>query len=265
MSEVAAHQIRCPACAAPVEAPPGDVLRCKYCGVESQLGRAATKHAARVPDSTSSGLPIVTIFIIVIALGGAVYWLLLAPGGVDAPAVQPPTVTAVSTPVVAPTPEPIPVVEPAPEVEPPFERPEMPDMFSAKPSEGSIAVRWRAKVKKASGRSKRGVACEIDGWVEDNGDSIRPLDVRCKGDLLYSSTQKFSGSANMSTGATVTTAKDGSPRWLLRYNDTGSRSDRPQIRLDSAARIGRVWSDELPPWDVELTIEPDGAPQQPSG
>jgi hypothetical protein len=270
MSEpVVARQIRCPACAAPVEAPPGDVLRCKYCGVESQLGRSAPKHSPRATESAAapSGIPIVVIAVVVIALGAVVYWLLLAPGGSDHAAVQPPIavpVSSSSSPTIVPAPEPIPpppiVAEPAPEIEPP-----MMDMFSATPSAGSIAVRWTAKVKKASGRSKRGVACEIDGYVEDDGDSIRPLDVRCKGDLLYSSTQKFSGSANVSTGATVTTAKDGSPRWLLRYNDTGSRSDRAQIRLDSAARIGRVWSDELPPWDIELTIEPDGVPRPPSG
>lgn len=273
MSEpVVAHQIRCPACAAPVEAPPGDVLRCKYCGVESRLGRSATKHPPRAstPAAAPSGVPIVAIAIIVIALGGVVYWLLLAPGEPSQAAVQPAIATPVVTPAIAPTiaptpaPTPEPVVAP-PEVEPPFERPPMPDMFSPTPNEGSIAVRWAAKVKKASGRSKRGVACEIDGYVENNGESIRPLDVRCKGDLLYSSTQEFSGTANMSTGATVTTAKDGSPRWLLRYNDTGSRSDRAQIRLDSAARIGRVWSDELPPWDIELTIVPDGVPRPPSG
>ena len=129
-------------------------------------------------------------------------------------------------------------------------------MFSKAPAEDAVAVRWTAKVTKANGRSKKGVKCEIDGHTD--GDSVRPLEVRCKGDLLFTSTQKFSGMANMSTGTTVVTAKDGSPRWLLRYNDTGSRSMRPQIRLDSAARVGRIWSDELPPWDVDLAIDPEG-------
>jgi hypothetical protein len=199
---------------------------------------------------------------VVLCLGVAAYFLLVAGGEESSVAssqvAKPVTAAPRPTPMIAPEPPaPAPVAAPAPA------RPTMDDMFTAKPGAGAIAVRWSAKVKKAEGRSKRGVKCDIDGHVENDGDSVRPLEVRCKGDLLYTSTQKFSGMANMSTGATVVPAKDGSPRWHLRYNDTGSRSMRPQIRLDSAERIGRIWSDELPAWDVELTIEPEGAARTP--
>jgi hypothetical protein len=256
------EQIRCPACAAPVEAPPGDVLRCKYCGVESRITRSSR---IAVPDAPKRS-PTVFVAVGVLTVASACAWFLFFSTDEQhstppQPAVlaSPPSPPLVEAPTIAAAPPPAApaeiAVEPAPEQNP------MADMFSAKPTPGSIRVKWNAKVKKASGRSKRGVACEIIGWVEDNGDSIRPLDVRCKGDLLYSSTQEFSGTADMSTGATVVTAKDGSPHWLLRYNDTGSRSGRPQIRLDSAAHMGRVWSDALPAWDVELTIDPDGVPR----
>jgi len=257
---VGAQQIRCPACAAPVEAPPGDVLRCKYCGIESRIGRVASSRGAVAEAEGGTRTPVLFITVVVLAIGFAGWWLLFAGDDESREVSQPDAIAKpVSTPALPPTVEPPPVPAAVEPVAP--ERPPMEDMFSPTPAPGSIAVRWTAKVKKTSGRSRRGVACEIDGWVVDRGDSIRPLDVRCKGDLLYSSTQKFSGTADMSTGATTVSAKDGSPRWLLRYNDTGSRSDRAQIRLDSAARIGRVWSDALPPWDIELTIEPDGVPK----
>jgi hypothetical protein len=263
---VVAQQLRCPACAAPVEAPAGDVLRCPYCGTESRIGRPVAQRpvaAARAaPPRGGVTAAVATIAVVVLAFGFAAYGLL---AGDSAQPSSPPPPHAVaaptrSTPMVEAAPPPPPVAAPAIEsgVADSREPSPRPDRFAAAPSENAIAVRWSAKVKKAAGRSKRGVKCEIVGHVDDDADAVRPLEVRCKGDVLYSSTQKFSGMANMSTGATVVTAKDGSPRWHLRYNDTGARSNRAQIRLDSAARIGRVWSDELPPWDVELAIDPEG-------
>lgn len=56
-------------------------------------------------------------------------------------------------------------------------------------------------------------------------------------------------------------AKAGSWVYEIAYRDRGDRSStRNQADLDSTAEIGKVWSDNLPEFRVDLAIRPGSAP-----
>lgn len=211
---------------------------------------AAKAHLARIEErlpAPKSSSRAVWLALAGVGVTGAVGAFLLARSPAPIPehaavAVEP---VAVAPPLALTTRP----VTPAPSVSPTPEGP-------IPPMRETTAI-WRAKVKSATGLPLAvGSACEVESvWGNRRG---REVVVRCGKEVLYRSTDKLEGMAQMghdfieSIGDAPATA-----RGTLTWNDVGSRSGpRTQASVDTGASSAAAWRETAPAFRVELTVAP---------
>lgn len=210
---------------------------------------AAKAHLARIEERLPAPKPSRgVIWLAVACVGGtaAIGAFLLVrssapPPEHPSPAVQPVAVVPPTPVVTTPPVNPVPTVSPTPEGPIP-------------PMRETTAV-WRAKVKSATGLPLAvGSACEIESvWGNRRG---REVVVRCGKEVLYRSTDKLEGMAQMGhdfieeLGDAPSTA-----RGTLTWNDVGSRSGpRTQASIDTGVSSAAAWRETAPAFRVELTV-----------
>ncbi len=212
---------------------------------------AAKAHLARIEERLPAPKPsrrAVWLAVATVGVAGTAGAFLLArspaPSPEHAPVAVQPIAVAAPTPLVTTKPvTPIPTVHATPEGPIP-------------PMRETTAI-WRAKVKSATGLPLAvGSACEVESiWGNRRG---REVVVRCGKEVLYRSTDKLEGMAQMGhdfierIGDAPSTA-----RGTLTWNDVGSRSGpRTQASIDTGVSSAAAWRETAPAFRVELTVAP---------
>jgi hypothetical protein len=168
-------------------------------------------------------------------------------------AIAPPSLPA--TPVVAPI-EPVAIAtaEPAP----------LPAATAIAPPRRAN-VSWTATVTKAQGLALHvGSTCTVRAAVipDSTGMHATDVEVTCGALTIYDEKGHLNGMSMLDSDAKQRAGnKAGSWVYEIAYRDRGDRSStRNQADLDSMAKIGKVWSDNLPEFRVDLAIRPGSAP-----
>lgn len=138
------------------------------------------------------------------------------------------------------------------------------------PERPAAHPRWRATVVKVAGLPiVVGSACSIEAALTENHDEKPAIDVngvivRCGTTVIYDAQGKLEGSANRRWGAEQHPGeKGGTWTYALVYSDVGSRGPtRNQVMLDSTKELGKVWSDNLPEFRVDLALLPKSEPTE---
>lgn len=124
---------------------------------------------------------------------------------------------------------------------------------------------WTATVTKASGLPLAvGSSCTIRAGVIPDSTGMHPIDVEvtCGGRTIYDEKGVLNGMSMLDSDAKQRAGtKAGSWVYEMSYRDRGDRAaTRNQAALDSTAKIGKVWSDNLPEFRIDLAIRPGSAP-----
>lgn len=169
------------------------------------------------------------------------------------PAPQKPAEVVATVPPLPPEPAPTVAPVPVPEATPPA---------PARTAE----VSFKGRVAQSTGMGPRaGSACTLLALLEGNGGEkgrVRSLEVQCGGQKVYDSRDKLEGMSMFSAGFAELAGKQaGTFTYAIRYSDTGSRSGpRTQISIDTTKRAGSVWSEVVPNFRLDLTINEESAP-----
>jgi hypothetical protein len=223
-----------------------DAARREVNAVEGELARAQ----GRPPAKRRALVFVLAGVAAAAALGGFLFAAAPSPGAV---ATEPPLVTATPLPSV-----PLPIA-------PATARPTAPPA-PAKPAPVRRAnAVWTATVTKATGLPLAvGSSCTIRAGVIPDSTGMHPVDVEvtCGGRTIYDEKGALDGMSRLDADAKQRDgARAGSWVYEIAYRDRGDRgSTRNQADLDSTAKIGKVWSDNLPEFRVDLAIQPDSAP-----
>jgi hypothetical protein len=181
----------------------------------------------------------------------------------------------------AATPPPRPIITPIQPQPPPDPLPDLMDKMrqnAKEPAPSATIVppepprtteaRWIARVKRADGMPlAAGSTCTIDATIAAHGVNavVDELVVTCGGKKLYAKSDPLNGMAMMNNDARERLGpSDEKSRFTLQYNDKGTRGEsRNQIDLDSNKGIGLIFSENLPPFRLELTIPVESEPAVP--
>ena len=161
-----------------------------------------------------------------------------------APIAEPPPIAPVATATAQPT------AAPEPEKPAPVRR---------------ANATWTATVTGARGLPFGvGSTCTIRAGVIPDSTGMHPTDVEvtCGGRTIYDQKGPLNGMSMLDSDAKQRPgARAGSWVYEIAYRDRGDRSStRNQADLDSTAKIGKVWSDNLPEFRIDLAIRPGSAP-----
>ncbi len=131
-------------------------------------------------------------------------------------------------------------------------------------------ARWIARVKRAEGTTlAAGSPCTIDATIEAQPASTQSSKGSSSpamgSQALFEQRLALNGMAMGGNDARERLGpKDDKSRFTLQYTDTGTRTgDRSQIDLDSNKGMALVFSDNLPPFKVELAIPIESEPASP--
>lgn len=256
----------CHVCKLPYEV---GAKRCANCGTALRSGGGAaftSQELSRLVPKTSSSTPL--IFVGALVAAGAVGGVVFA----RRPAADPPVVEVAQPELAAaepaeraepgnaaaqqePAEPPTPAVPEAP-VEPPA-----PEAHPGSPLEDEpVTLQFLARVVSVKGRGvSKGAKCQVN--VHVSGSHIDDLDVSCGDKVLYDSRTPLNGMASM--GHDLFERKKGDA-WVYRvvYLDTGMRSSRKQIRLDSSARQATVFSESVDAFSVDLRVDEFSLPRK---
>jgi hypothetical protein len=171
-------------------------------------------------------------------------------------------VAVVPGPPIAVTATPLPVVPLPPS--PATTRPTAPPAPEKPAAVRRANATWTATVTKASGLPLAvGSSCTIRAGVIPDSTGMHPIDVEvtCGGRTIYDEKGALNGMSRLDADAKQRAgAKAGSWVYEIAYRDRGDRSStRNQADLDSTAKIGKVWSDNLPEFRIDLAIRPGSA------
>ena len=127
------------------------------------------------------------------------------------------------------------------------------------------SVVWTATVTRAHGFPVHpGSTCLIRASVipDSSGMHATDVEVTCGGLAAYDEKGALNGMSMLDSDAKQRAGvKPGTWVYDITYRDRGDRSStRNQADLDSTAKIGKVWSDNLPDFRIDLAIKPGSAP-----
>ncbi len=108
-------------------------------------------------------------------------------------------------------------------------------------------ISWPAKVRRASGNSLRpGAACSLRGSFSTDGiDVASKVDVVCGETVVYDWDAPLGSGMQMRSCSLVEVPGPRGQRlqYSLQCTDTGPRTGRPQLAIDTAAKTATVWRD----------------------
>jgi hypothetical protein len=226
-----------------------DAARREVGAIEAELGKARRRTPARrgsiVVGTIGAVVVITAIYGFLFASRPRPVVMPIAPNIVQPPPALPPIV-----PVAVATAAPLPTPIPAPKEAAPARR---------------ANVVWTATVTKSHGFPARpGSTCTIRAGVvpDANGMHATDVEVTCGGLTAYDEKGHLNGMSMLDSDAKQRPgARAGTWVYELAYRDRGDRSaTRNQADLDSTAKIGKVWSDNLPEFRIDLAIRPGSAP-----
>jgi hypothetical protein len=228
-----------------------DAARREVDAIEGELARAQGRPPAK---RRVLMLAVVGVAAGSAAVGGFLFAVPRSPAPIAVVVTDAPTAVTATPGVIAPI---APAAPTAPRPAPPaLEKP--------------AAVRranvvWTATVTKASGLPLAlGSSCTVRAGVIPDSTGMHPIDVEvtCGGRTIYDEKGMLNGMAMLDSDAKQRAgAKPGSWVYDIAYRDRGDRaSTRNQADLDSTAKIGKVWSDNLPEFRIDLAIRPGSAP-----
>ncbi len=225
-----------------------DAARREVGAIETELGRAR----GRGPGARKGLVPAM-VGVLVVSVGLGAYVAM-------APRARPPTPTAVAVPQVVEPPRPI-----MPVATPTMGAPVPPVREVERPASRRANVAWTATVTKSNGSPIRvGSTCMIRAGVIPDSTGMHPVEVEvsCGGLTVYDEKGALNGMSMLDSDAKQRAGvKAGTWVYELAYRDRGDRSStRNQADLDSTAKIGKVWSDNLPEFRIDLAIRPESAP-----
>jgi hypothetical protein len=173
----------------------------------------------------------------ILVMGGAMFFLLQrAPTPAPAPAVA-------QEPIEAPRPvQPVKPVEPPKVAEP------------SKPEKARHSVVWKATVQHATGMAVAG-PCTITATIRGEGDDadVGDVQIACGKTTLYDSKTPLNGMSMNSSDA-----KESAGAFSMVYSDKGARSGRTQASIDTSKHAAAAWSDDAPPFRVDLAVPANG-------
>jgi hypothetical protein len=128
-----------------------------------------------------------------------------------------------------------------------------------------VRVSWSASVTKSTDASLHpGAACTIDANAVPDSSGMHVIDVTvtCGGRALYDENGHLNGMSMLDSGARQHAGpKAGTFVYDFAFSDAGTRSaTRNQAKLDSTLGIGKVWSDNMPDFRIDLAIKPGSKP-----
>lgn len=214
--------------------------------LEGELERARGKRKRTgPPPALFAGIAIA-----IVAMGAGFFFVMKS-----SPAPAPVVVVSPPQPVqVTPPPTPVPVPEPPHTVDP------------LPPAEvKSVLATWSASVTQSTDASLHaGTKCKIEALVvpDSSGAHVKNLTVECGNKTIYDEKAPLNGMSMLDSGATQR-AGTSAGSWVYDFylSDVGARGpSRAQAKLDSAKKIGRVWSEDLPELKVDLAIVPGSGP-----
>jgi hypothetical protein len=143
---------------------------------------------------------------------------------------------------------------PAPQPEPETPAPEA--------SHEKQTLQLLARVVSSKGRSlNKDSSCVIN--VHLTGSKITDLDVACGSEQLYDSRTPLNGMASMGSSLHESPgARSGQWVYSVAYTDTGMRSSRTQITLNSGLKKANVFSGSADNFQVELRVAEHTAPRE---
>jgi hypothetical protein len=124
---------------------------------------------------------------------------------------------------------------------------------------------WSATVTKSDDPKVRpGAACRIDAKVvpDASGMHVTGVKVTCGAQTIYDQSGRLNGMAKIDSDAKQRSGpKPGTWVYDLAFSDVGTRSPtRNQTQLDSGAKLGKVWSENLPEFRIDLAIKSGSDP-----
>ncbi len=256
----------CSVCQMPLE--PGEAA-CSNCGAP-QAGGARRPQIPGLPRK-KGGLPLAVLVagVLVFGVAGFVVTVLqekVSPVAeqIEKPAPTPSQARSAEPDVTVPRPaepaqaEPEPTAEPEPAI-PTGDAEELPPAES--PPE-PIVLQFPARVVASKGnRVKNGAPCVIQ--VHTYGGRIADLDVTCAKDTIYDTRSRLNGISRMGGQIREQAGKAADEwRYRLQFSDTGARSLRSQVTLNSLTRTGSVFSESTDAFRVELRLSEFSLPRQ---
>ncbi len=127
---------------------------------------------------------------------------------------------------------------------------------------GLIEVKYPARVLSSKGNKvKVGAPCVVNVRVLSG--HIKDLDVTCAQKMLYDTRTPLNGMARVG-GQVFERAGDGEQEWRyrLQYSDTGTRSQRSQVTLNSLTQEGAVFSEAFEAFRVEFRLSEYSLPRE---
>jgi hypothetical protein len=132
---------------------------------------------------------------------------------------------------------------------------------SSAEGEHSVATRWSAKVKKASGINlSAGSACHIEGDFSAQGGAVTAsnVEVWCGDKLVYEKGNYANRTPMISVDEFATDETPSTEGYHLDLEDSShdSYDKRSQASIDTGARVAVIWRDAAPAFRLELEVNP---------
>jgi hypothetical protein len=126
-------------------------------------------------------------------------------------------------------------------------------------------VHWRATVTKVQGVGVGvGSPCTIDAMVVADPEGMHADDVvvKCGAHVLYDASCELEGTSSSGSDAEQRGGtKPGTWSYGFAFSDVGTRGPScNQVMLDSSKKLGKVWSENLPEFRVDLAVAPNSDP-----
>lgn len=231
-----------------------EALHHRVAQLEDELAEARREVDAlreRRPRARPAPVLVVAACTLSVGLGaGAFLMLRTSPRRAPSPVVVAVPTLPATPATFEPSPAPPPTVAPAP--------PALPRETTA---------RWNAKITRAEGMPLgAGSSCTIEATIAtaDTNATVPALTVQCGTQVLYRSTDSFSGVSQTSNDAReLLGSADDKSTFTLAYSDIGTRSGRSQVDLDTTKRQGSVFSERIPRFRVDFSIPPTSVPGPP--
>jgi hypothetical protein len=123
-------------------------------------------------------------------------------------------------------------------------------------------LEWTGKVTSAQGKAlKKGSACDVR--LETAGPAIQWLNVSCGKERLYDSRSPLNGMSMHSSVLAEAPHAERPTHWgyAISYQDTGQRTGRSQIQLDTTRREAVIYSESMPAFRVRLSLPTTSQPR----